>query len=739
LRFEGLATRAEVWLNGALLLTSQNMFVAHAVEVALSGHDELCLCFRALTAWLARPTKRARWRPAMIDPTTLRSVRTTMLGHMPGWCPPVHVVGPWRPITVVESAALRIQHCQLRAELLDESNGILHATLVVSGLPQDCAVTLNCADTSTTMHRETPDTLRAELPLKSIQPWWPHTHGQPQRYAVQLKIGETSVDLGKVGFRRIEVDRGADGSGFALKINDQRIFCRGACWTSADLVGMAGTRDAYWPWLKLMQAANMNMVRVGGTMVYESDAFYDLCDELGLMVWQDFMFANFDYPVSDASFEAGVRQEVAQFLDRTQTSCSITVLCGGSEVAQQAAMLGLSREHWSNVLSDRWLPELCSQFRPDVPYVPNSPSGGALPFIANAGVTHYYGVGAYMRPLDDARRAEVKFATECLAFANVPEESTLQQALPVAAVHHPQWKQRVPRDRGASWDFEDVRDHYLKLLYDVDPSTLRRTDVERYLNLSRAVTGEVMEAVFAEWRRKRSPTAGGLVWTFQDLWPGAGWGVVDALGEPKAAWYALRRAFRSLQVAMTDEGVNGLAIHVLNDYGVDKQVRLKLACWRDALSVVDVEREFLLPARGSMEISSAELLDRFYDISYAYRFGPVGHDVTVVTLSDAATGQQLAEAFHFPCGRQAQPRDIDWRVRVEQVFEQWYLHVQANASAVSVHIVDDHYRAEDNWFHLPPNAERCLQLLPRSVNAPPPNGSVSALNSLHAARYGSHA
>src|SRR5262249_22082874 len=149
----------------------------------------------------------------------------------------------------------------------------------------------------------------------------------------------------------------------------------------------------------------------------------------------------------------------------------------------------------------------------DVPYVPNSPYGGAMPFLPNAGVTHYYGVGAYCRPLEDARRADVRFSAESLAFAHVPQQKVVHRRLPVPAVHSPLWKERTPRDRGASWDFDDIRDHYLEVLYGINPARLRREEPERYLDLSRAVSGEVIEATFAEWRRKGSGCNGALVWT----------------------------------------------------------------------------------------------------------------------------------------------------------------------------------------------------------------------------------
>jgi len=148
---------------------------------------------------------------------------------------------------------------------------------------------------------------------------------------------------------------------------------------------------------------------------------------------------------------------------------------------------------------------------PDVPYWPSSAHGGSFPHQGNHGTTSYYGVGAYMRPLEDARRAEIRFATECLAFANVPEERTLCQAAGRSVHPHSSTgvKDALRARPGAGWDFDDVRDHYLTRLFGVDPLNLRYAEHERYLTLSRIVSGEVMARVFAEWRESARPVMAG--------------------------------------------------------------------------------------------------------------------------------------------------------------------------------------------------------------------------------------
>src|SRR5690606_6887408 len=138
-----------------------------------------------------------------------------------------------------------------------------------------------------------------------------------------------------------------------------------------DIVDLPGTRERYEPLLKLAADAGMNMLRIGGTMAYETPDFFALCDELGILVWQDFQFANFDYPANDPAFIENVRTEVAQFLNALAASPSLAVLCGGSEIDQQAAMLGLPETAWAGPLTRDILPVLCAAHRPDVPYVEN--------------------------------------------------------------------------------------------------------------------------------------------------------------------------------------------------------------------------------------------------------------------------------------------------------------------------------------------------------------------------------
>ena len=282
--FEGLATIAEVYLNGQRILDSRSQFISHDVPVTLAGNDKLAIAFRALTPHLKAAGPRAKWRPQMITPPGMRMIRATLLGHMPGWCPEIHAVGPWRPVHLLREGGVEVDDLRVNASVSPDGDGLLDISFRFSGRATDLRIL--CSDAMTPVTIAAEGRLRAAMTVEDVTPWWPHTHGQPKLYPLSLVVDGRQLPLGKVGFRNIALDRGADGRGFGLAINGVPVFCRGAVWTTADIVNLPGERNVYEPWLRLARDAGMNMIRIGGTMTYETRDFFDLCDELGIMVWQ---------------------------------------------------------------------------------------------------------------------------------------------------------------------------------------------------------------------------------------------------------------------------------------------------------------------------------------------------------------------------------------------------------------------------------------------------------------------
>lgn len=674
---DGIATWSQVWLNGTSLLESRSMHLEHRIpvgDVLHAGVNTLTVCVRALDAALSARHPRPRWRAPMIEHQQLRFWRTSVLGRTPGWSPPTPVVGLWREAwlesRIPGEAAVggpEPGSVELRARL-DEVRpyeGRLSVGLRWSGPPARSWVEVQrCrpqggetagsgpALAQAALIRSDDGRLTAEVRVPDVERWWPHTHGEPVLHAVTVCIErcEGMIErrlMGRVGFRSIQVDR--SGGDFRLSVNGIPVFARGACWTPLDVARPDAEPARYAEAVLQVRDAGMNLLRVAGTMVYEPAAFFAACDEAGVLVWQEFMFANMDYPDADPGWLDAVRAEVEQQTRLWQGHPCLAVVCGNSEVEQQAAMWGAPRAQWESALFHEHLPEWVSQALPDTVYWPSSAHGGAFPHAVDAGTTSCYAVGAYLRDLDDARRQAPVWATECLAFANVPTPAT-QDRMPGGSglrVTHPTWKQRTPRDLGAGWDFEDVRDHYLEQWFGVDARTLRYRDHERYLMLSRIVSGEVMASALAEWRRPGGRCRGAQVWFLRDLWAGAGWGVLDDQGLPKPCWHLLRRVLQPQAVLLSDEGHSGLMLHVLNEPGRALHGRVEVEVWQDLRCTDRVETDVDLSAHGAMSLPVSELLDHFSDLTDVFRFGPRRHQAVRARLFDV-DGRVLGAHWYLP-------------------------------------------------------------------------------------------
>jgi beta-mannosidase len=726
LAFDGIATAYAVALNGEVVLEDVSMFAAHELDLTgrplrAQGNVVEITCL-ALPETPKRP--RQRWRTKVVeDAATLRWIRTSILGRAPGFAPGPPVVGPWRPAWVVRRApgSVVVEGVALRPRVEGE-DGVLAITARVTPAPADVEVVVG--EVRATLAVDEDGVVSGQVRVPRAERWWPHTHGAPVLHDVALVVDGARVGLGRTGFRALSPGPAfdADRDALALAVNDVPVFARGAVWTPVPENEVRAT-------LLALRDAGANMVRLPGIGVPETAAFWDACDELGLLVWQDFTFANLDYPIEDEGFRARVVSEARALLAGVAGRPSLAVLCGNSEVEQQAAMFGVDPVIGRGELFGALLPGLAREAGADVPYVPSAPCGGALPFHPGTGVANYFGVGGYRRPLSDARTAGVRFAAECLALANVPDGEVALGA-------------GVMRDVGADWDFADVREHYRRELYGDAAS----------IELDRQVSGEVMAHVFGEWRRAASPCAGGLVLWARDLRPGAGWGVLDHRGAPKVALAHLRRAWAPRALWIVDEGLNGLDLHVANDGPealLDAELHVALLAGGGAHAIAEGVESLDVAPHGAVVRNAEALLGRFADASCAYRFGPPAHDAVVATLR-AADGQILAQAAHFPFGPPVERTAFTLTARaikgsdpltiggggnpcsalvpdVEGSDPLIIVGLEAERLAWGVRIEAEGFRPDDDAFVLAPGAERRV-VLRATGDGVWRGGRVTALN-----------
>jgi beta-mannosidase len=520
-------------------------------------------------------------------------------------------------------------------------------------------------------------------------------------------------------------------------VNGVPVFCRGAVWMPPDPVSLAPDAGDVRSMVELTRAANLNLIRVPGTGVYQDKVFWDACDELGMLVWHECMLAFYD-PPDGPEFVAELTAELNQQFDLISGRPALALVCGSQEIEEQAAMNSLSRTKWGFHVPDVVIPDLVAHSLPGVAYVTSNPTGGVVPYQMDAGVSQYFGVGGYLFPVEDARRARVRFAAECLAFATPPERRTIEEECGGAhrAGHDPVWKRAVHHDAGRAWDLEDMQSYYTRKIFAIDPFEVRYRDAERALDLARATVVIIFENVMSEWRRAGSTCSGATVLALRDIRPGPGWGVVDSLGRPKAPWFALKRVLAPVGLLLTNEGLNGLHLHLLNDRAEDVRCTLRVELFvRGELMVESAERQVEMPARSAELVLVAELFDGFRDLTDAYSFGPPAYDVVACSLV-GDDGEILAGAIHLPAGfTRAQEPDVGLEAQVFDEGGTWVLLVTTRRLAQWVVVEVPGFWPDDSWFHLPPGASKRIVLHPEVDPDASPTGEVRALNSLRSARF----
>ncbi|WP_226345633.1 glycosyl hydrolase 2 galactose-binding domain-containing protein [Agilicoccus flavus] len=724
--WDRVATYARFFVDGRSVGSSDSAFRTYRVPVDIPpGHHELLLRIAPLHETPVPRTPRERWRSSLVPDRSLRRRRTPLLGRFPTWAgaaPPVGILGSCkihrRGLGSVRRLTARLDEHVGRVDL-DVVDPRETLTFFVDGtrVVPDRTAGPDGAD-------------RATLVIPGARLWWPHTHGEPTTYRIEVRDGDDVVLSRDIGFRTVEVDR-REGR-FGLRVNGVEVFVRGACWVPPDPWGWTPAVDAVVDDLAALAAAGLNLVRVTGTGTYECDAFWDATGRAGFLVWQDVMLGTFD-PPSDAAWLADFADELGDRLSPLQGRPGLVVVCGGSETEQQPTLLGRSRDESRMPAIHEVVPRAVADILPGVVHVESSPSGGPLPISIDEGVSHYFGVGAYRRGLDDARSARVSFASESLAFSTPAERADLEASFGSGDAAHldddPAWRRGVPADRGVDWDFQDVTRHYVDLLF---PRAAAAADADRLLDLQRAAVTHAMTASMAAWRSGETPTRGAVVLSHRDLARGPGWGLLDHRGAPKAPLLALRDVCAPVALLLLDLGLDGPVAWAVNDSERSVTGRLALRAYgRGDLPAQEAHLPLEVPARAARRVHAQAALGGFRDLTWAWRFGEPTYRFLRATWTMPGTPEPIADTTMLlgPLDRLVAPQPTQLLHAVHRA-SGGVSHVEVSApnGAAFVHLEAPGARPDSGWFHLAPGQTRSIAV--RSRGAEPPGGLfVRALSS----------
>jgi len=727
--FQGLTFPATVFVDGERVADVTSMFLPVRVEVE-PGRHEICVYFGSLTAWLKPRRPRGRWRSSLVAAQSLRWARTTLIGRAPVYGDLPAYVGIWRPVVATSTrlhATFTIRPDTTGHVVFEGSTTAPEATPVEVALSDPDGHVIALCTTHVRAGRFTA-TACAEDPRL----WWPRGYGSQPIYRAAVHVDGQRVAERLFGFRTVNATDGA--SGFELRVNGVRIFCRGATWSPPNATTLNVDHEEMRRHVSALADAGANMVRIVGGLVYEQAAFWECCAELGMLVWQDAMQATFDPPPEMSDL---IAREMEHVLDEVSGNPALAIVSGGSETLQQPEMLGVERTDIKIDVVDSLLPEVTSRHS-DAHYVRASPSpppaSDDLAIRPDTGIAHWFGVGGYLRPISDVRSASVGFAAECLAFANPPSPEAVERHFGSASVagHHPDWKAGVPRDRGSSWDFEDVRDFYARDVFGEDLLAVRRVDPERYLQLGRLAIAEAMGECFRFWRRSDSGCSGALVLSAKDTRPGAGWGLLDVDCTPKAALTVLARIWAPVAVILSDGGLSGVRVDVHNDTPRPVSGRLSLT-GTNAMGTRTLEttRDVTVPAHSSLTFAEPELSGKFRDLSHAFRFGvPTADGIEASVCFDDGRAPVRDVLVVNP-----HPRQVDaglTAVASQHDDDHWDLCVSSKVALRYVSVTMPGWVLSDNVFHLAAHLPYTIRLT-RATTGARVAGTVGSIDLLSTA------
>jgi len=623
LRFKGLDTIAEVFLNGEQLGSVDNMFVEYDYNVKSilkQSDNKLVIDFKSPTARSREILEKTKFKlntgyAAIPGVPYLRKAQYSFGWD---WGPKLPDIGIWKPVEIVGFDDIKINSVfpytklEYNKDPLSVRSPADFSTIRVNSvklyLEIDFALKIENiqgkdyrikaqvkAPNGEIFVKEIPLSKSKEIisfDIKNPLLWWTHDLGVPNLYKLEVSVLKDIIlenITQEIGLRDIQLVRKTDrwGETFYFLLNGIPIFGKGANWIPVDSFIPRGKKlGLYLMNLSYAKQANMNMIRVWGGGIYEDDSFYKICDELGLLVWQDFPFACALYPYN-VEFIENVEQEAIQNIKRLREHPSLALWCGNNEIeGLWKRMLSISgivedtKERHKFLIDfylrifEEMLPRLIKEFDPTRPYWPSSPSSG---FISenltlrssnnpNAGDSHYWAVWHGNMPFSAYRNFNSRFMSE-FGFESFPSLKTIKEFCPIDQYD---FNSPIMENHQKNLAGNQKIMDYMEKRFSIPE------DFEHQVILSQITQAEAIEYGVEYWRQNRSDyhCMGSLYWQLNDCWPVASWSSLDYYGRWKALHYFAKRFYQPLFASVKEEP-NQIEFWVTNDFKKSCEIELE--------------------------------------------------------------------------------------------------------------------------------------------------------------------
>lgn len=560
---EGLDTLAHVSLNGHEIAFADNMHITWVWDVKeqlRAGENTLEIRFDSPILYCAKKAEEAPgWESSDATPG-FRHLRKAHCMFGWDWGARLPDAGIWRPIFLRTWDAARLENALM---LQAHHDGVVDVTIrpeIAGESAWSAEITAPDGEVMTL-----PETTAAEqvVTIQNPQLWWPNGLGKQPLYRVTVRLAAGDTRTWRIGLRTMTVSREKDewGEEFCHVVNGMKVFAMGADYIPEDNILARVTPERTRRLLEDCKAANFNAIRVWGGGYYPDDAFYDICDELGLMVWQDLMYACAFYDLTP-DFERSIRVETRQNVARLRHHASLALICGNNEMEMFMAGANsalINHRTWEFVptyphhitdyvkMFEYILPAIVKETAPQTYWWPASPSSGGnfdAPNDENRGDNHYWDVWHGEKPFTEYRKFFFRYASE-FGFQSFPCLKSVEQfTLPDDRNIFSRVMERHQRNQAANG----------KILSYLSQTFRYPNSFDDLLYASQLMQAEAIRYGVEHWRRNRGRCMGAIIWQLNDIWPVASWASVDYYGRWKALHYAAKRFFAPVMISAEEEG-----------------------------------------------------------------------------------------------------------------------------------------------------------------------------------------
>ncbi len=706
--FAGLDTYATVWVNDVKVGEASNMFTPWRFNIkkeAKEGKNVIAIRFKPTYKVASELEEQHKHKYTCLSSDNFSArpyVRKAQYSFGWDWGPTLPTSGIWREAKVIAYNTARLGYVaglpvevdkeKAKIKIVTEIHAIKEAELTVKfalvGFGQ------NIKQENVTQVKPGRNFAECEIMVEQPQLWWPRGYGQASLYdaIIQVYSGTELLEdaIVKVGIRKIELIEEPDDEGktFIFRINGKNVFCKGANWVPADSFLPKVNYEQYFKLLTLAADANFNILRVWGGGVYEDDNFYSLCDLMGIMVWQDFMYVCAGYPEEEWFLREAEREAMEAVL-RLRGHPSIVVWCGNNENQWLHNILWRTRDKverlYGSEIYESLLLQVSKFLDPTRPYRPSSPFGGEDASGRHEGDRHNWEVWSqgidYPAYLKDNGRFLSEFGWQA------PPTMELLKAYLEEADLNPN-SQAFKAHEKQTGGLEILR-ALLAIHYPV-PEDLRLFVLYSQLN-----QGDALKTAVTHWRSRMFKTSGCLIWQLNDCWPVISWSLIDYGLNPKAAYYMVKRAFKPVIAPMiiTD---NKVTCYVVNETDRQADLAFKFQVVRFNGKVLYDTREMVHPdaytAHKVLEVPYDEL--------------PLTDDclLTVTLESNGKTVYTDARTAREPKELKLPKPQIQTTIRKTDTIK-FEITLTSNTYAKSIYLECEGFKAlfGDNFFDLLPN------------------------------------